>query len=360
MKIQKIGDPKIILSNPDSLHNYFGWPSVARLQDGRITVVCSGFRLAHVCPFGKAVIAYSEDEGETYTMPAPVIDTVLDDRDAGIVPFGEKNVIFTSFNNTVEFQRNYAPDVAYRIAYLDRISPEQEQAALGNTFKFSYDCGRTFGPLHHSPVTSPHGPVELQDGTLLWVGRSHQDGRQLIEKDEIAAYAIAEDGTATYRGSVEAIENENGKLLSCEPHAFQLPDGTILCHIRVQGGTGEEEVFTVYQTESTDGGYTWTKPHALLSRKGGSPAHLYRHSSGVLISSYGYRQMPYGIRLMFSRDDGKTWDTENILYETNTTPDLGYPATVELNDGSLLTVFYAHPDKSSPAVILQQKWRIEE
>ena len=48
----------------------FNWPSVARLPDGRIAAVCSGFRLGHVCPFGKAVICYSSDEeiiyGEQY------------------------------------------------------------------------------------------------------------------------------------------------------------------------------------------------------------------------------------------------------------------------------------------------------
>jgi len=32
---------------------------------------------------------------------------------------------------------------------------------------------------------------------------------------------------------------------------------------------------------------------------------------------------------------------------------------VELSDGSLLTVFYAHPAADQPAVIMQQKWRIE-
>ena len=90
MKIIRIGEPKIIMNNPYSLHNYFGWPTVARLQNGKLAVVASGFRLEHVCPFGKAVISYSEDEGEHYTAPAPVIDTVLDDRDGGILAFGER------------------------------------------------------------------------------------------------------------------------------------------------------------------------------------------------------------------------------------------------------------------------------
>ena len=120
MKIIKIGEEKVIMSNPESKHNYFGWPSAVRLQNGKIAVVASGFRLRHVCPFGKTVISYSDDDGETYTMPAPVIDTVLDDRDGGIVPFGERNVIVTSFNNAIEFQRECAKErgTGYDFGYL--------------------------------------------------------------------------------------------------------------------------------------------------------------------------------------------------------------------------------------------------
>ena len=87
MKIINIGDTKVIMSNPHSKHNYFAWPTVTRLQNGKIAVVASGYRLRHVCPFGKMVISYSENEGETYTSPAPIIDTPLDDRDGGILAF---------------------------------------------------------------------------------------------------------------------------------------------------------------------------------------------------------------------------------------------------------------------------------
>ena len=84
MKIIKIGNSQIIMNNPDSKHNYFGWPTVAKLQNGKIAVVASGFRSRHICPFGKTVISYSDNNGESYTPPAPVIDTVLGDRDGGI------------------------------------------------------------------------------------------------------------------------------------------------------------------------------------------------------------------------------------------------------------------------------------
>ena len=61
---------------------------------------------------------------------------------------------------------------------------------------------------------------------------------------------------------------------------------------------------------------------------------------------------------MFSVDGGKTWETDHVIWENPLTPDLGYPATVELKDGSLLTVFYAHEKEGEPAVILQQKWKL--
>ncbi len=42
---------------------YFGWPSIARMDDGRLVVSSSGLRVWHVCPFGKTVLNFSEDDG---------------------------------------------------------------------------------------------------------------------------------------------------------------------------------------------------------------------------------------------------------------------------------------------------------
>ena len=95
MKIT-VSENKIIMSNDTSIFNYFGWPTVARLKNGKLAVVASGFRLAHVCPFGKCVISFSEDEGKSWTFPTPVIDTLLDDRDGGITPFGESSFFISS------------------------------------------------------------------------------------------------------------------------------------------------------------------------------------------------------------------------------------------------------------------------
>lgn len=344
---------RTILENPEGAFNYFGWPSIARLQNGLLAVACSGFRKGHVCPYGKAVMMTSADEGRTYTPAVPVIDTPLDDRDAGVVPFGETGVILTSFNNNRAAQRGWNPDNAEYMAHVDQITDADEAKYLGSTFRLSADCGRTFGGLFISPVTSPHGPTALPDGSLLWVGRTFAENDVFSEKDRIEAWRVNTDGTMEFVGAVPPTYR-NGTLVNvCEPSCIRLPDGALLCHFRAESG-----LFTVFQTRSADGGRTWSAPVQLLSDSGGAPPHLYLTSAGVLISAYGYRTAPYGVRVMLSTDLGTAWKTDLVLWDRGVSSDLGYPATVELKDGSLLTVFYAKDAPEGPAVIKQIRWRI--
>ena len=228
MKIIPINAPKIIMSNPTGKHNYFAWPTAARLKNGKLAVVASGFRIRHICPFGKAVMAFSEDEGEHYTLPAPVIDTPLDDRDGGVLSFGENGVIVTSFNNTLAFQRRMAETShtkAYRLVYLDTVTQEEEDDYLGSTFRVSFDGGITFGKIHKSPVTSPHGPLERKNGEIVWVGRSFLCKSSVEKEDRICAYRLdPHSGNMTYLGCIEGVALQGEKQVSCEPHAIELAE----------------------------------------------------------------------------------------------------------------------------------------
>ncbi|MBR5262228.1 MAG: exo-alpha-sialidase [Clostridia bacterium] len=347
MKIELIGKPQVVMSNPDSRHGYFAWPTAKRLQDGRIMVGASGFRVEHVCPFGKAVVSYSSDEGKTYTLPAPVIDTPLDDRDAGICTFGEKGVIVTSFNNTAEFQRTNNTDNEYVQRYIDTITAEDEEKYLGSLFRISNDCGITFGGLHHSPVTCPHGPTELSDGTILWAGNRFDDFEGGIE-------IVSLNPQTCETEFVGKITLDDKSIFLNEPYLLEMPDGKLICHIRAENDT----VFTTYQSVSHDKGKTWTYPERLLEEDGGAPPHLLLLDSGVLLCTYSRRKQPYGIMAMLSTDGGESWDTDYRIYENTGSDDLGYPTTVQLNDGTLLTVFYATDRDGIPCNILQQKWKL--
>jgi len=354
IKIELIGKPKTIISNPDSRHGYFAWPTVSLLQDGKIAVGASGFRIEHVCPFGKAVISYSFDGGETYTLPAPVIDTPLDDRDAGICPFGKNGVIFTSFNNSAAMQKQYNKENEYAQSYINTITKEDEEKYLGSNFRISRDCGITFGKIFSSPVTSPHGPTELKDGTVLWAGTRFDDVFGGIEVRRLDT----ESGETELVGK---ITTPNRNLVLNEPHMIELPNGRLICHMRCENSElfndGEETLFTVFQSVSEDKGRTWSAPEMLLDETGGAPPHLIQLSSGVLLSTYGRRKQPYGIMAMISHDGGNSWEKDIRIYENLASDDIGYPSTVELSDGTLLTVFYATDSEEKPCKIMQQKWR---
>ncbi len=93
-----------------------------------------------------------------------------------------------------------------------------------------------------------------------------------------------------------------------EPHVVETQDGKLIGMIRVQNMAGSPPLedagvtnFSLAQTESTDGGQTWTTAEPLNFH--GSPLHLLAHSSGALICVYGYRQTGYGQRAMISRDN---------------------------------------------------------
>jgi sialidase-1 len=76
---------------------YHGWPTLARRQDGTLIVVCSGGRHGHVCPFGRVEMMVSRDDGKSWTWPRTILDTDLDDRDAGVLETAKGTLLVTTF-----------------------------------------------------------------------------------------------------------------------------------------------------------------------------------------------------------------------------------------------------------------------
>ena len=148
--------------------------------------------------------------------------------------------------------------------------------------------------------------------------------------------------------------DENGTRFY-EPHGIQLPSGKILVHIRAEGAPYR---FSIYQSESVDGGKTFSVP--VCVNPCGSPPHLMLHSSGALICVYGYRSEPYGQRAMISWDEGATWERDIVLRDDGPSGDLGYPASVELKNGHILTVYYQKPTSDSPSSIYSTEWSLEK
>lgn len=107
----------------------------------------------------------------------------------------------------------------------------------------------------------------------------------------------------------------------------------------------------------TDGGRTWTVPRAI--DVWGLPSHLLRLRDGRLVMTYGYRRTPFGNQARVSTDHGRTWSEPLTISADGASGDLGYPSSVELADGRLLTVWYEKP-AAGPATLRQAIWRLVE
>src|SRR5947209_4892572 len=75
-------DTRVISYEPQYYH---GWPTLTRQRTGKLLLVYSGGREQHVCPFGRVELMVSSDEGRTWGWPQVILDTAIDDRDAGIL-----------------------------------------------------------------------------------------------------------------------------------------------------------------------------------------------------------------------------------------------------------------------------------
>ena len=60
--------------------------------------------------------------------------------------------------------------------------------------------------------------------------------------------------------------------------------------------------------------------------------------------------------------EGKTWEEDYVLHNAKNEKDgdLGYPSTVELDDGSLITVYYQKYEDDKKCSMLYTKWQLEE
>lgn len=248
------------------------------------------------------------------------------------------------------------------------ISEETVAACFGSWVKVSEDRGITWSHPSRSPLTAPHGPVLLSDGSLLYFGKVFAaDPDEFGVGTGAIAAARSDDygSTWTRLGTVPLIEGTSEHNYH-EPHIVELADGRLLGLIRVQSRAPDhllESVgipsFSLAQTESSDGGQTFTRAESLGFH--GSPPHLIRHSSGAVIAVYGRREEPYGQRAAITRDGGLSWKYDYVLRDDGPDPDLGYPASVELADGRVLTVYYQRIEGGAKRCsLLYSRWRIPD
>jgi hypothetical protein len=196
--------------------------------------------------------------------------------------------------------------------------------------------------LKFSDHLIPFGDVIEIGGGLL--GVCIYSGQPKTKDQDAYFFTSADDGRTWRIASVIAQGDAN------ETTPLALSNGDLLACAR----TVKDEHLELFR--STDNGQSWKREQA-VSGKMQHPADLLEMADGRVLLTYGDRTgmnwstwpdpaklsgpkaVPNGILVRLSADRGRTWTAPERIAGFD--GDGGYPATVPLADGRLLTAYYA-------------------
>ncbi|MCB1120598.1 MAG: exo-alpha-sialidase [Verrucomicrobiae bacterium] len=341
--------PEIIrhLSIYEKRDAYSAWPAIARAENGDLLVLFTRTE-EHMAPNGEILMSRSTDNGESWLPPTIIYNTIVDDRESGITVLQDgrllthlRSVKFPPSTYTSMSGASYSREMIER--WTEYVSQEPYQSAddLHRAFQtVSNDNGYTWS----EPVPgtdSIHGGIQLADGSLLVASyREHPE--------KIGIYATLNPETPwEHIATIGAPPEVSDKIRFGEPHILQLPSGRIVLMTRATAKPYDDQspLCRLWGSYSDDNGKTWAPPYE--TPLWGFPPHLTLLSDGRILCTYGYRRPPFGQRACVS-EDGINWSLENefILRDDAPNKDLGYPVSIELSPGRILSVYY-QPNISS-------------
>ena len=341
---------EIIWTHPIRKAGYIGWPTVMRRKNGELIVSYSGNREAHVCPYGREELIRSFDGGETWTQKPEIFhNSIVDDRDSGIVETENGSLVAAWFSST-SFAGGYPKAMS-------KLPKDLVDAARGFWTRRSTDGGKTWeDPVPHRG-SAPHGAIRLRDGRLLFVGTANS--RAITWNP-----AHYPEGTSCMMVEESRDDGRSWQMLAkyvpqkpfaawedtFEPYPVETADGRILVFCR------SERSPVMTQVESTDGGRTWGAMSKTPIR--GLPPHFVTLADGRIVCTYANRGTRHEMAVV-SEDQGRTWDVANgVFLSRGPKIDMGYPSTVQNDDGTLLTVYYQPETADEAPCLMATKWRL--
>ncbi|MDM9627739.1 sialidase family protein [Rhizobium sp. S152] len=177
------------------------------------------------------------------------------------------------------------------------------------------------------PVSSDHA--------LFMMTCSKPDG----EEGRIVCVETVDGGRSFHAKCWLPYESDSYSIM---PSSIQLKDGSIFTVVRRGRGTNENGWLEAFKSD--DLGASWHPMGRPVHNtgRGGNPPSLSLLPDGRVVLVYGARIEPYGIRMKLSHDAGESWSEEVIVGIEAPLPDLGYPRSALLRDGSLLIVYYTN------------------
>lgn len=321
---------------------YCAWPSLVCAANGDLLVAFTASE-EHLGPDGQVLLVRSTDNGVTWGPADTLLDSPIDDRESGFTRTTDGDLyahLWSTFHTPRSYGTlspgSYPPHVLERwTAHVAAPAYAGQGGYHGAWERRSSDNGRSWS----APVRgrdAVHGGIQLRNGVILIASYR-------VDQPHIGVHIRRPEDTAYVRTAV--IRSPTPESLAFgEPHVAQLPSGRVIMMIRATAMpyNDRDPRCVLWETYSDDGGTTWVPPFA--TPLWGYPPHLLILADTRVLCTYGYRRPPYGERACVSTD-GITWDPaeETVLSRDAPNGDLGYPASVELGGGRMLTVYYEAP-----------------
>lgn len=351
---------------------YCSFPHIARLPNGNLAVT---FRRAskfsadaarrgvatHHDPDSEILIIESPDNGQTW--PAEYRRTVYKSaygvNDPSLTVLRDGTILnrFVALDIRPTSQWNPPP----KKIFSHRTEHGLVTSVVGNLVVCSRDQGQTWEEVGVADVAeigascSRDPIVEMPDGS--WLMPVYTGAPQ---RADISWIIRSFDRGATWCEPIRIMSDENGRFSQLqginynETSLLPLGDGEIVALVRADATFHTENEFMpvggvgdLCLARSFDSGLSWSPP--LRTGIWGQPGSLIQLRDGRLLATYGYRRKPFGVRCCISTDKGRTWDTSNeiVIRDDNPTWDCGYPFTLQIDDQSMLTVYYFVDDEGT-------------
>jgi hypothetical protein len=310
------------------------FPVVIKLKDGSLGAVVRG-GAPHIGVKGRLDWIRSEDGGQSWSKPTVIADSRWDDRNPslGQMPDGTLVVGYAEASTYDENGKWDRSAGSYDLFYVTSEDGGKTWSQKKELYPGPIINGSAFGRIIHDR----HGTALM----AIYGGRnpSYAGPEKLEGKgSDFSGIIRSKDNGRTWGdfSMILAGHNEASLLL--------LPDGRLIAVVRT-----ERNGLSV--AESEDDGYHWSPPRD-LTKRGQHPADVCRLQSGTLLVTYGNRLRPCGVGCVLSHDGGKSWDYENrlMLAWDSQNADCGYPSTVQLDDGVIVTIYYSVGTGSLPDV----------
>lgn len=300
-----------------AVDNVCAWPNLTLLRDGSIVATIFN-QPSHGSMAGDVDCWASVDSGRSWhkrgTPAAHEPDTNRMNVAAGVAAKGDLIVIASGWSN------RYGPG---------KQGPPFRSGILDPWVCRSADGGRTWNIDRQGfPSKGPRGGACIPFGNIV----AGDDGRLRVAIYE--AVNLRDDRVYVYRSP------DDGRTWAepapLDPAHYR--NETALLHLGRGRWLAAARISELQLYDSDDDGRTWTS-RGPVTQASQHPGHLLRLRDGRVLLTYGNRTAQRGVDARFSRDEGKTWS--GPLRIADFQGDGGYPSSVELPDGQILTAFYA-------------------